>query len=540
MSNTIVRGAMLLTGATFLSKFLGIIYVIPFHALVGGTGGTLYSFAYTPYNIILSISTIGVPLAVSKFVSKYNSLGDYETGRRMFKAGIALMLVTGFLAFLALFFSAEWLAGLMITSDNPENITVADLTMVIRMVSFALIVIPAMSIVRGFFQGHQSMGPTAVSQVVEQIVRIVFLLAAAFIIVVMMDGAISTAVGFATFAACIGGIASAGILWVYWKKRKPGLDKLLKQQTYTNDIPRKDLFKELFSYAGPFIIVGLATSLYQLVDSFTFERAMIAAGLKDIWEVSLSAINLYGHKLVIIPGTIATGLSLAVLPALTKTFTENNRVLLYKQINQALQIVLVLVIPAVVGLSVLSHEAYGALYGMNEIDTTGTLLKWYAPVGLLFSLFTVSSALLQGINQQKFAVISLSAGLLVKILFNIQLIHMFGAKGAIIGTMLAVGIAVSLNIWRVKATVHFPFKQVNKRTMLIGIFVIIMVIAIWIVKAVLGIFLPFDEERWAAILMLAAGVGTGGVVYLFLAHKSTLLEHVLGKRIGILDRIFGR
>src|SRR5690625_3035347 len=128
MSN-IVRGTMLLTAATFLSKFLGMIYVIPFNELVGETGGTLFNFAYTPYNILISISTVGVPLAVSKFVSKYNSLGDYETGLRMFKAGVTMMMVTGFLAFLALFFSAEFLAGKMITNDNADGISVADVTM---------------------------------------------------------------------------------------------------------------------------------------------------------------------------------------------------------------------------------------------------------------------------------------------------------------------------------------------------------------------------------------------------------------------------
>ncbi|MFB4475562.1 oligosaccharide flippase family protein, partial [Oceanobacillus caeni] len=78
MSN-IVKGAFILTLASFLSKFLGMIYVIPFNALVGDTGGTLFSFAYTPYSIFISLSTVGIPVAVSKFVSKYNSLGDYET-----------------------------------------------------------------------------------------------------------------------------------------------------------------------------------------------------------------------------------------------------------------------------------------------------------------------------------------------------------------------------------------------------------------------------------------------------------------------------
>src|SRR5699024_6062318 len=400
MSNKIVRGTILLTGASFLSKFLGMIYVIPFHALVGETGGTLFSFAYTPYSIFISMSTIGVPLAVSKFVAKYNSLDDYQTGMRMFKAGIALMAITGFLAFLILFFSAEKLAAGMITSNNPDQITVNDVAHVIRMVSFALIIIPSMSIVRGFFQGYNSMGPTAVSQVVEQIVRIVFLLGGSLVILKVFGGTITAAVGFSTFAAFIGALASSLVLYIYWVKRKPHLVKLQEQQKSAHDISLKELFIELFRYAGPFVLVGLAIPLYQLTDQFTFERAMVAIGKDDVWEYAYAAINFYGHKIAIIPITLATGLSIASLPALTKSFTEYNRMLLKRQINQAIQIILLLVIPAVIGLVMLSDEAYGSLYGLDNIEVTGTLLAWYAPVALLFALFSVTSSILQGINEQ--------------------------------------------------------------------------------------------------------------------------------------------
>ncbi|MYL59291.1 oligosaccharide flippase family protein [Virgibacillus halodenitrificans] len=539
MSN-IVRGTMLLTGASFLSKFLGMIYVIPFNALVGETGGTLFAYAYTPYSIFISISTVGVPLAVSKFVSKYNAVGDYETGMRMFKAGISLMAVTGFLAFLTMFFSADWLAGRMITSDDPVNITVNDVAFVIRMVSVALIVIPAMSIVRGFFQGHNSMGPTAVSQVVEQIIRIVFLLGGAFVILKFMNGTITAAVGFSTFAAFIGAMASCLVLFVYWKKRKTYLNRQIEQQTYTHEIPKKDLFIEIFRYAGPFVLVGLAIPLYQMVDQFTFERAMVAADQKDIWEFAYSAINFYGHKLVIIPITLATGLSLAILPTLTNSYTQQNRQLLNKQINQALQIILVLVIPAVVGMSMLANEAYGSLYGMGKIETTGTLLAWYAPVALLFALFSVSSSILQGINQQKYAVFSLLAGLLIKVLFNIQLIYIFGAKGAIFGTALAAGTAVAMNLWRIRSAIDFSFKEIIKRTILIGIFILFMCIAILLAKYIFGFFLPFEEQRWAALVMLIIGVGIGGMVYLWFAYKSTLLERVLGEKVRFLDRFLSK
>lgn len=540
----IVRGAMLLTGATFLSKFLGMIYVIPFHSMVGETGGALFNFAYTPYNILISISTIGVPLAVSKFVSKYNALDDYKTGYRMFKAGIQLMVITGILAFLTLYFSADLLAGWMITADDAAEITVAEIAQVIRMVSFALLIIPAMSIVRGFFQGYQSMGPTAVSQVIEQIIRIAFLLSGTFIVLKVYDSeAISTAVGFATFSAFIGGLASCLVLYIYWQRRKSNIFDLMDRQQYTYEVSTKDLFFELFSYAGPFVIVGLATPLYQLVDQFTFQRAMVAIGQAKDWQVPYAAINFYGHKLVIIPVTIATGLSLAILPALTKSFTKKNRSLLTNQINQAVQIVLVLVVPAVIGLIVLSDVAYGSLYSLENIEISGPLLAWYAPTALLFGLFTVSSSILQGINEQRFAVISLSAGLLMKVLFNIQLIHTFGPKGAIFGTSLAVGAAVILNLWRIKISIQFSFKQTIKRFVLILVFSAVMFGVVWGSKVLLLPILPYDESRMAAIFMLFIGVSIGGAIYLLLAYKSTLLEHIFGTEainnyIGKFRRIF--
>src|SRR5699024_5634754 len=182
--------------------------------------------------------------------------------------------------------------------------------------------------------------------------------------------------------------------------------------------------------------------------------------------------------------------------------------------------------------------AYGSLFGLNHIQITGPLLAWYAPVALLFALFTVSAAILQGINQQKFAVVSLSAGLLIKILFNIQLIHTFGAKGAIFGTALAVGTAVTLNLWRVYVSINFSYKQTYKLTLLIAIFSLIMLLVIWGIKALLGIYLPYEENRISAIIVLTAGVSIGGLVYLFLGYKSTLLERVLGDRVRILDRVF--
>lgn len=419
----ILKGTILLTAGTFLSKFLGMIYTVPFENMVGTEGTDLFSIAYVPYSILLSLSSMGVPVAVSKFVSKYNSLGDYETGRRMLKAGMTLMSITGVLAFLMLFFSAEQVA---VWTIGEESERLGQATMVIQMVSFALLVIPPMSITRGFFQGYESMAPTAVSQVVEQIVRIVFLLGSVFVIMQLMQGPMPRAVGFATFAAFIGGLASCLVLYLYWRKRKPYLDRQLEAQEYTSGLSNKEMFKELFSYAGPFILVGIATPLYQLVDQFTMEKAIRASG--EAYNNAFSIINFLSHKLIMIPVTLGLGLSLALLPAITQAFTKNEMNRLNHQINQALQIVALLIIPAVVGLSVVALEAYGTFYGVDEVTYRGDLLRWYAPVGLFLALYTVTSSILQGINKQNFAVVSLGTGIMLKIALNWWLIQLMGAK----------------------------------------------------------------------------------------------------------------
>lgn len=538
--STILRGTMLLTGATFFSKLIGMIYTIPFESMVGYDGGQLYSVAYVPYSIFISLSTVGIPLAVSKFVSKYNSLGDYQTSRRMYKLGIRFMLFMGIVAFLIMFFGAEILARVSISNDS--QVTVADATLVIKMISFALLIIPAMSISRGFFQGHQSMGPPAISQVIEQIVRIIFLLISVYIIIEVMDGNTATAVGFATFSAFIGAVASSMVLYWYWKRRKPYLDREMNQQVKTYDIPTHTLFKELFRYAGPFVLVGLAIPIYQQIDLITLDRTMASLDLDKIVRSSaISTITLYGHKIVMIPITLATGLSLATLPVLTRSFVDNKKVEVFKQINQSLQIIMLLILPAVVGMSMLGKEIWGAFYGVNEyIDLNGSLLSWYAPVALFFGLFAVTASILQGINQQNYAVVSLGAGVILKVLLTVPLIHLLGPKGAVIATLIASIATVVLNMWRIKGAIHFPLRQLIKRSMLVSIFTVIMAIVVLVSKWILSFWITYQDGRLENIFILFVTVTAGAGIYLWLSYQSTLLERVIGGRMRIIDKITRR
>ncbi|WP_018933619.1 putative polysaccharide biosynthesis protein [Gracilibacillus lacisalsi] len=538
-SSNFLRGTLLLTGASFLSKFLGMIYVIPFANMVGETGTALYSYAYIPYTILLSIATVGVPLAVSKFVAKYNTLNDYYTSMRMLKIGSLLMLITGFFAFLIMYFGADLIAS-WTKDEDSKGVTLAEVKSVIQMVSFALIIIPSMAIMRGFFQGNQSMGPTAVSQVIEQIIRIMFLLVSVFVVLEIVGGTNATAIGFAAFSAFVGGIASWVVLAFYWKKRKKYLDTAIENQKEKVTIPVKDLLKELFRYSGPFVLVGIAIPMYQLIDQFTFGHAMTARGDGDIADIAFSAFNLQGHKLVIIPVTIATGLSLALIPEITSAFNSNKMQKLNAQINQALQIIMFFVLPAVFGLILLADPIYGGLFGMKNLDITGEVFAWYAPVALTFAFFTVTSYILQGVEKQNFTLISLSAGILTKILLNSIFIQIFAAKGAIIVTLISTFIAVLLNLWQIKKAIGFNYRKFYKLSLLMLIFTSIMVIVLLVVKYVFGLFLDVHENRIHAILMMLIGVIAGGSVYLYLGYASTLFERITGRKIAILDRLIRR
>lgn len=530
----LLRGTFVLTLATYISRVLGMIYVFPFVYLVGSLGSALYSYGYAQYTIFLFISTAGIPAAVSKFVSKYNSLGDYHTGMRMYKSGLIVMGLTGLVGFTILNLIAPILAPIVLGGGDAGN-TVEDVTFVIRMVSFALLVVPIMSIQRGFFQGHQSMGPTAVSQVVEQIVRISFVLAATFIVMKIIDGERVFAVGLATFGAFIGALGGLAVLLWFWFKRKPYLDEMLAKSKPQTDMTTKEMFRELFSYAGPFVIVGLAIPLYQYVDQLTFNKTMMSNGVdKDVSEGLFSYVTFMVPKLVMIPVSLATAFSLTLVPTITKSFTSGDFSLLRSQIDKTFQICVLLVLPAVVGLSVLAYPAFNAFFEMSEAG--GRILRWYAPVAILFSFYSISAAILQGINKQKFAVVSLFMGLILKISFNSPFISWFGEIGSILATALGYTVAILYCFWMISRHAGYKYSMFARRSLLMAIFATVMALAIFLIGWLLSFVVGFENGRVQSVFVLLVGVVVGAAVYLFLAYRSRLLEVLLGNRFAFLSR----
>lgn len=530
MSSKLIKGTFILTLGTFISKFLGLFYVIPFDELLKGheEGASLYQYGYVPYTIFLTVATAGVPLAVSKFVSKYNAIGEYAVGRKLFKSGLLLMTLTGILSFLVMYIFAPVFAEMTIKSDE-QVISVAQVTTVIRAVSFALLIIPFMSLIRGFFQGHQSMGPTAISQVIEQIVRIIFLLGGIYVVLDVMDGSVTTAISVATFAAFVGGLASLAVLIWYWFKRKPHLDVLLEEDRGEADVSLPKMYKEIIAYSIPFIFVGLANPLFQLVDQITFNTAMADIGNAKVSDHAFAVLNFYTHKLVIIPVSLATAFSMTLIPLITSSYTSGDRKTMRRNIDQSFQILLFLTVPASIGIALLAEPTYTLFYHSDELGTS--ILRTYAPVAILFALFAVTAAILQGIDEQKFTIFSLLVGLLLKLVLNIPLIRMFETQGAVMATTIGYAVAIAINLYIIKKYARYKFELIFRRTVAIGIMNVVMAVVVLILYGILKQFLN-PASGFQSIILVAVCGGAGALVYFYLSLRSKLADKLFGDRIS--------
>ena len=160
-----MEGAIIATLAIFLTKFIGIVYVTPFYSIVGSQGGALYGYAYNIYNFFLIISSAGIPLAISKLSSEYNTLNMQKEKEYMFKLTQIIILIFSIISFLLCFLLAPFIADLIIGNITNGN-SVADVTFVIRCVSFAILIVPLLSVSRGYLQGHGYITPASLSQVI--------------------------------------------------------------------------------------------------------------------------------------------------------------------------------------------------------------------------------------------------------------------------------------------------------------------------------------------------------------------------------------
>jgi len=545
MPSKFMKGAMILSMSMFLVRVLGLLYVIPFQGLVGAAGLALYGYAYVPYSLLVSLSGLGIPGGIAKFIAKYNATGEYDTSRKMFRLSMAFMIFLGLVSFLIMFTTAPLFARIVIRGDDMYN-TVAHVTTAIRMVSFAVLVVPPMSIFRGFFQGNQDMAPTAMSQLVEQLVRIFLIVAGSFVIIRLLpNGTTQMAVNVSVFAAFVASIGAFFVLYRHWLKTKPLFDRQLKM---TKPHPKRDLwllFKELLSYALPFALLSLVVTWFQLVDTVTFNWAMLRAGVDPLLTEQIFGIYVTALlKIVMIPVSFAIAFGQPLMPVITEKIQKKDIKGFYQTATTAITLTTFVTVPAVIGIGMLSNPIFIMLFNQHEnteLNAIGGMMFGFgALLGVFMAVNTILNAIMQGIERQYVALKFLALGIVVKVLMNVILIPLFAVNGAILATILAYTVCIVLQFLDIKKRTGIRLKVILKRQIAIVIFALLMALAVWLTTRILGTFLDYNVSRTHASLYVLISGFVGVLVYGFLALYFDVAKQLFGARFsveGILARL---
>ncbi|MBM7703909.1 putative polysaccharide biosynthesis protein [Metabacillus iocasae] len=532
MKNQFIRGTFLLTAASLISKILGFVYIMPFTMLVGTSGYALYKYAYSPYTLMLSVSTLGLPLAVSKFVSKYNGMGNYRAGYDLLRSGMILMITTGAISCITLYVLAPTLAQTVVQRDDGSGNALEDVIYVIRLVSMALLVVPPMSLLRGYFQGNQSMGPSALSTVLEQFVRVVFIVGGAYTVIKVWNGTNTDAVGIGTLGAFVGGVAGFCTLLIIYQRRK----RFIHHQIYANRHVQKlsllSIYKELIGYAIPFVVVGLTLPIYQNIDTFTINRLFQAIGyaLEDAEEIN--SIIGFTQILIMIPVSLATAFGMSLIPTITAKYVANELKAVYDILTKTMQILCFFLIPAVVGLTLLSHPIYLMLFGIdNNPFLGGELLKFSAGHALTFGLFTVTAAILQGLNQQKQLIFGMFVGVGVKFLLNLLLVPAVKEVGPILATYAGYMVSILFNVYFIKKTISYSFTQLYRPLFWIGSLSAGMGLVVFMMSEVVRAYFSHHFASYhLSWFIVISSVGAGLFFYLGLGIHLSFIKEMRERR----------
>lgn len=530
--NSFVTGAFITTLGIVISKILGIVYVIPFHDIIGEQGGALYGYAYTIYSLFMSLATAGIPLAMSKIVSEYQTLGYYNAKKRAFILGKKIALLLGFVCFLVLMLFAPLLAR-TILGDLVGGNTVEDITFVIRVISTAILVVPVLSIYRGYFEGHRFMSPPSVSQVLEQIVRVLVIVLGSFLVLKVFKLDLTSAVGVALAGATVGAIVAYFYLVDKRRKNKKKFDEKVRN---VNEpiITNKMIFKKLATYAIPFILIDIFKSLYNYVDMVTVVKGLVEIANYSVSdaEAILSMLSTWGAKFNMIILSISTGVIVSLIPNLTQSVVKKEKEEISKKINQALSILLFLMLPMTIGLSFLAEPVWTLFYGNSLYGPS--VLSYFIFVGLFMGLFTATISIVQTLKDYKTVFVSLIVGVMLKIILNTSLMESFynlglpAYYGSITASVVAylVSFIICLVVLRGKYKVDYESTLKNFMDILCGC--MLMIVILFLMKFIVPIV---STSRIVNLFIIIVYALVGALVYMIFMFKVGTVHNIFGDKI---------
>ncbi|MGT2721720.1 putative polysaccharide biosynthesis protein [Streptococcus porcinus] len=517
-----LQGTVWSTASNFISRLLGVIYIIPWLIWMGQhatQANALFNMGYNVYAYFLLISTTGLNVAIAKQVAKYNSLNQKEHSYQLIRTTLKLMIILG------LIFSVT----MYITSPFFSNLSGSDgqLIPVMHSLSLAVFIFPVMSVIRGIFQGHNNIKPYALSQIAEQIIRVIWMLTATFMIMKIGSGDYLHAVTQSTLAAFIGMIASMAVL-VFYLAKEGLLKAILAKPKQDVPIDAKGLLLETLKESIPFIVIGSAIQAFQLIDQWTYSNTMLLFTnyTKEQLLIQFGYFNANPAKITMILIAVAASIGGVGIALLTENHIKKDSRASAKLIINNVVMLMIFLLPALLGAIILARPLYSVFYGFSEVEAIN-LFRAVLFQTILLALYTLLAPMLQALFENRKALYYFAYGILTKLVLQVPLIYLFHAYGPIIATSLGLLVPIYLMYKRLHQVTKFNRKLLLKQLTLIALLTAIMGIVVAFANWLLGfVFIPTGRLSSLLYLLIIGLIGI--IVYGYL----TLATHQLDKLIG--------
>lgn len=512
-----------------ISNILSIIYVIPFHAIVGDSGGALYGYAYTLYSLFMSIAFGGIPLAINRIVNEYQTLGYHGAKKRVLIISKKIALLLGIVCFLILVLLAPLFAKAILGNLVGIN-SLKDITLVIRIMSIAVLVTPILNVYRGYFEGHRLVNEVSFSKHLEQVINFIVLIIGSFFALKVFKVSLSGIVSVALTGIIVGVIGAYIYLIDKKLKNKKKFDEKIRN---VNEpiISNKMIFRKIVLYAIPFIVIDLLKSLYGYIDMVTVVKGLVKYARFSVVdaETIMGMLSLWGAKFNLIMLSMAMGVVVKLIPSLSQSIAKKDNKEICRKVNRGLSITLFIMLPVTIAISFLAEPIWSLFYGASKYGAS--VLAYYIFVGLLMGLCAVAIAILQAMKDYKTIFASLTIGVLIKMLMNTSMIYTFhqygmpGYYGVITASILAylVSFIICLVSLYLKNKVEYEETVKNFTDILCGC--MLMVVVLFLMKFIIPVV---SEVRIINLFILLIYLVIGAFIYLLFVGKMGATKNIFG------------
>lgn len=473
-----MKGTLILALAALVARVLGVVQRIPLVYLIGDTGMATFAIAFNIYTPLLTIATAGIPSALSKLVAERMELGQYDEASRIYRAAVQFALIAGAVMTVLLIILAPYYGEHV--SKDPDAV------LSIRALAPALLLFPLIAMMRGYFQGRQMMMPNGLSQIIEQVARLITGVGLAYLLL-RMGYSHEWAVAGASFGGVMGSVGAVGVLiWYMVRLRRTDMREGLIGSAARNSrtgadagnsrtsaatgavagaapvkpASYKSIYATIFKVSVPIVLFSMTVPLIYFVDSSSVISLLEGQMGYDSAKELLGILAGRAQSLAGIPIILAIALSQSIVPIISSAYARKDMVQLRQQAAKALQLSVITGLPAVLAIAIAARPINATLFPVDKflylVNENGDGIISFLTVTALFQIvMQTSGSILMGLGAMRPLIFNVFVGLACKLAGSYLLAPWFGIYGIMAATALCFIVMMILNLRVLRKRIEF-------------------------------------------------------------------------------------